>query len=150
MQTQITEPGVSVMAGIYRQAADRITQLGYQPFEPDNYAGAEPGICLSTALRYAAAAHIEAAITSGDAIETDTDLLTEELETRLVAVMYVIGQLRTRTHITDLSDLIIWWEKNYSSHPPHSGEHGYPSQLEAVALLKTAAAMISAAAAANG
>jgi hypothetical protein len=148
--TSIAEDGIAVLSGIYLQAADEIGRRGYSPFS--EYEG-ELGICIGQALKYAAAAHIEAAITSGAALGTwnwDVDDLAEELETRLAAVLYLTGRAGARTNIRDFPDTVYSWERNsYHNRTDRAlkhGQYGYPSQDDAIALLKAAAAIITAAA----
>jgi hypothetical protein len=146
--TSITETGLAVLAGMYLQAADKITEYGYTPF-PD-YEG-ETGLSICGALQAAAQAHIAAAGESPDIAspEWSAGNLTEELETRLGAVLYLIGRVRTRTSIRDISDIASNWERgHYGTRGGQlgTGAHGYLSQAEAIALLKTAASLVMTAA----
>jgi len=140
--TCISDDGIGVLAGMYLQAADKIAEYGYSPY-PD-YEG-ETGISICGALLATAQAHMAAA---GRFPWSDGDL-TEELETRLAAVLYLTGKVRTRTSIRDFTDIPANWERGYygvTNWQLGTGDHGYLTKDEAIAVLKTAAALIKTAA----
>lgn len=152
-------------AALYGRAAQVITARGYYPYELQGYAD-EPGISIVGALSVAALERARAeaeaeaenlrqlkgTLTSdpgaqlsdnaGKALDTAAQRsaadLTEELETRLSAVIYVYGLLHSRTGIRDLSDQLAAWELG------HYGVDSMPGQAEAVALLEGAARMFAA------
>lgn len=125
--------------GLYRQAAELIKARGYYPHEASGYAD-EPGISITGALKMAAHAYVKAL---GPNDTTDQHYraiadITEELETRLSAVLYVLGQVHTRTGISDLSDIHVGWSLAHFDIGPN------PSLAAAVSLLEQAARMFAA------
>jgi hypothetical protein len=123
-------------AALYSTAAEIIKARGYYEHEAQGYAD-EPGLSITGALKAAALEHAQAADPQdrpGQHYRTAQDL-TEELETRLSAVLYVLGQLHSRTGISDLSDLVTGWTLGHF----HLGPH--PSAAHALALLEQAAAI---------
>lgn len=129
------ELGPAQYAALYSAAADVIRARGYYAHELQGYAG--PGISVCGALKVAAL-EAEQAAAPLDPLEArygDAVCVAEELETRLAAVLYVLGQLHTRTGIRDLADQLAGWELAHF----HLGPG--PDQGEALALLGHAAAM---------
>jgi hypothetical protein len=123
------------LAALYRDAARRIRTCGYDGATvTGDYEGSH-GISITTALRHAAMQR--------DQNTADAADLTEELETRLAAVLYLTGQLTYRTGIRDLSDQVAAWENDL---PAVAGSwpvrYRWHTQDEAVAVLETAAALL--------
>lgn len=125
-------------AAIYTAAAGHIKARGYNAEEVRGFDG-EPGISITGALRLSALDYVTAADPTGSAdqhIRTAHDL-TEELETRLSAVLYVVGQVHTRTGIRDLSDVHVGWSLGHYELGPT------PGLAAAVSLLEQAARMFA-------
>jgi len=123
------------LAALYRDAAQRIRACGYDAATvTGDYVGSR-GICITTALRHAAMQR--------DQNTADAPDLSEELETRLAAVLYLTGQLTYRTGIRDLPDQVAAWESDLprveGSWPTRYRWH---TQDEALAVLETAAALL--------
>jgi hypothetical protein len=123
-------------AALYSTAAEIIKARGYYEYEAQGYAD-EPGLSITGALKAAALEHAQAADPQDrpeQHYRTAQDL-TEELETRLSAVLYVLGQLHSRTGIRDLPDQLTGWTLGHFALGPN------PSAAHALALLEQAAAM---------
>jgi hypothetical protein len=134
-------------SAIYSAAAGHIKARGYYAYEVQGYAD-EPGISITGALKLAALEHVTAAdpaATHEQHTRTAHDL-TEELETRLSAVLYVFGQAHMRTGISDLSDVHVGWSLGHFESAA-SGAHtkwAVPTAAYALALLEQAARIFGA------
>ena len=127
---------------IYTAAAGHITARGYYAHEVQGYAD-EPGISITGALRLAAFDHVTAADPAATHVQRTRDAhdMTEELETRLSAVLYVLGQAHMRTGVNDLSDVHVGWALGHFESAA-SGRHtgwNIPTAAHALALLGQAA-----------
>lgn len=125
-------------AAMYHEAAETIKARGYNANEVQGFDGT-PGLSITGALRLAALDYVTAADpegTSDQHIRTTADI-TEELETRLSAVLFVLGQVHTRTGIRDLSDIHVGWSLAHFDLGPN------PSLAAAVSLLDQAARMFA-------
>lgn len=134
-------------AAVYTAAAGHIRARGYYAHEVHGYAD-EDGISITGALKLAALEYATAADpadTHDQHMRTAHDL-TEELETRLSAVLYVFGQAHTRTGINDLSDVHVAWSLGHftSAASTAHGRYGIPTAAHALALLEQAARMFGA------
>lgn len=124
---------------LYATAAETIKTRGYYPHEASGYAD-EPGISITGALKAAATAYVKALgpdDTADQQYWAAADI-TEELETRLSAVLYVFGQVHNRTGISDLSDILVSWSLAHFDIGPN------PGLAAAVSLLEQAARMFAA------
>lgn len=130
--------GAADFAALYRTAAEIITARGYYAYELQDDRG-EPGISVCGALKAAAFERAQAADPEGNPRDHYHDAMdvTEELETRLSCVLYLIGQLHDRTGIRDLSDQLAAWELGHYS----TAQGG--TRATAVALLGQAAALFT-------
>lgn len=138
----------AVLLELYRAAAALITHRGYNAYDEQHYAG-ERGISIGHALRIAAKLYLLRQADAQDidsqeirrTIDRDTEDLAEDLETRLAAVLYVLGQQHNRTGIQDLAGRVAAWELGHDDISRHV------DQAQACALLEHAAgiyAMIGA------
>jgi hypothetical protein len=148
---EVTPDGLALL---YRAARAMISIHGYNAYDERHYAG-EQGISIGHALEMAATGYIQAIavnqatpdITPEDQarmIHRDAMDLREDLETRLAAVLYVLGQQHYRTGIQDLADRVASWELG------HDDIHRHVDAPMALALLEQAAGMYDAIAATDG
>lgn len=121
-------------AAHYQRAAEIIEHSGYYPYEIQGSAD-EPGISIVTALKTAAFDRAQAAAPDATVahLKIDAANVTEELETRLSAVIYTLGLLHSRTGISDFSDQLAAWELGHYTTGP------VPTKAEALGLLAMAA-----------
>jgi hypothetical protein len=137
----------AVLAALYRDAAQRIRTCGYDAAVGggDFYKG-HKGISIQVALRQAAetyGASTRPEGTFGAYGEADVADLTEELETRLAAVLHLTGQRAYRTGIRDLSDEVAAWERDLPLDLDRPGAHyRWHTQEEALAVLEAGAALL--------
>jgi len=121
---------------LYRAARVMIQVRMYDAYERDGYED-RAGICISTALAMAAEGFVRGRYMASDgpadvaravgadaaaaAIEQAISLaardLAEDAETRLAAVLYVLGQAHSRTGIRDLAGTVAAWELGHYSAP---------------------------------
>lgn len=122
----------------YLLAAEVIAARGYNAEEMRGYDGT-PGVSICTALKLAARERAQAADPQAPTgqIEITAANVTEELETRLSAVIYTLGLLHSRTGISDFSDQLAAWELGHYTTGPN------PARSDALALLATAAGIFS-------
>jgi hypothetical protein len=133
-------------AAHYLLAAEVIAARGYNAEEMRGYDGT-PGVSICTALKIAARERAQAADPEGlegDPAQTrearweiTAANVTEELETRLSAVIYTLGLLHARTGISDFSDQLAAWELGHYTTGPN------PTRSDALGLLATAAGIFA-------
>jgi hypothetical protein len=125
-------------AAHYQLAAEIIAARGYNAEEMRGYDGS-PGVSICTALKLAARERAQAADPQGTADQQEITAanVTEELETRLSAVIYTLGLLHSRTGIQDFSDQLAAWELGHYTTGPN------PARSDALGLLATAAGIFT-------
>lgn len=125
-------------AAHYQLAAEIIAARGYNAEEMRGYDG-EPGVSICGALKLAALERAQAANPQDEAAATEITAanVTEELETRLSAVIYTLGLLHSRTGISDFSDQLAAWELGHYTTGPN------PARSDALGLLATAAGIFT-------
>lgn len=139
------------LAELYQAAAVMITIKGYDAYHRDNYEGAR-GIDILTALEMAAEGFLrgradDLRIGAEDiavTLEREARNLAEDLETKLAAVLYVLGQQHYRTGIQDLADRVAAWELG------HDDIHRHVDAPMALALLEHAAGIYAMVGATDG
>ncbi len=121
-------------AAHYLLAAEIIAARGYNAEEMRGYDG-EPGVSICGALKLVALERAQAADPQSTAAQHEITAanVTEELETRLSAVIYTLGLLHSRTGISDFSDQLAAWELGHYTTGPN------PVRSDALGLLATAA-----------
>lgn len=110
-------------ADLYSRASSLIGQLGYNP-GGENYEG-ERGISIETALQLAAESVTGLAL---------PEAVAEEALTRLVGMAYLLGILKRRSNVMDLTDELSGWECRWTTYVGIA-----PSEDAARELLATAA-----------
>jgi len=125
-------------AAHYQLAAEIIAARGYYAHELQGYAD-ETGVSIVGALKLAAVERAQAASPQDEAatVEITAANVTEELETRLSAVIYTLGLLHSRTGISDFSDQLAAWELGHYTTGPN------PTRSDALGLLATAAGIFT-------
>lgn len=121
------------VAGVYRHAAQLISQDGYSPY----------GATGSGLREFSVEGAIRAAALSTHGNPIAGEDLAEEATARFASFLLMAGQMTDRTSIRDLADLVTIWETNrFRIYAQMTRRHH--SQAEAMGFLTAAAAVVEA------